>query len=155
MRSCFTTDVLEFQEMGRDVGPPPSDQLDLIHLLKGSRTTLGSITLHAGNLSAIVTSTGPVYPRMVELELEPMDTSCFALPSGVPELEISMPNASESNSRTVGRSATSATPCVRPTGLPVGRTSKSTAAGSRLISFRDDTSSLPAWLHVSHRTCLL
>ncbi|TFK85869.1 hypothetical protein K466DRAFT_664186 [Polyporus arcularius HHB13444] len=71
MCSRLTKVKLVFSEVDNDFRAAPRDELDLIHLLEGSQATLESLTLTTSNLTAIVTSTGPVYPLMKDLTLKP------------------------------------------------------------------------------------
>ncbi|KAI0688366.1 hypothetical protein C8T65DRAFT_674554 [Cerioporus squamosus] len=72
MRSRLIDVELEFSEVHHHFrAAAPKDDLDVIHLLEGSQSTLESLTLTTSNLTALVTSTGPVYPRMKELTLKP------------------------------------------------------------------------------------
>ncbi|RDX47261.1 hypothetical protein OH76DRAFT_1557909 [Lentinus brumalis] len=69
IRSRLTTAHFEFADEEFDDSVPPSDHVDLVHLLEGSRTTLESLTVHGSHFNVITTTTGPAYPRMAELDL--------------------------------------------------------------------------------------
>ena len=91
MRSRLTDAHIQFYNADHDIRAPPSHELDLMRFLQGSRKTLRSLWLEVSNLTAIVTSAGPVYPCMRELDIKsatPWISVASHLIQAFPRLEV-------------------------------------------------------------------